>query len=67
MLIGYIIGWVYQDLQPPSLSAPKGDKKFDIFLVKVFSIKQNKNKIKYNQLICKKILLFKKTVYGSFR
>ena len=33
----------YQDLQPPAPSAPKGNNKFEILLVKIFSLKP-KNK-----------------------
>ena len=64
----YIIGWAYQDSRHPVLSTPKGNSKFDILLVKNT---QSKTK-KQNQILpvtIKKIkfLLFKKTVYGSFR
>ena len=36
---------VYQDLQPPAPSAPKGKSKFEILLVKIFSIKQKANQV----------------------
>ena len=41
ILIGYIIGRVYQDSQFPALSVPKGSKRFEILLVKIFTLKQN--------------------------
>ena len=34
---------VYQDLQPPTPSNPKGNSNFEFLLVKIFSPKQNKN------------------------
>ena len=59
-LIGYI---KIHSSQPPASSAPKGDSKFEILLVKIFGLKQ----IKKNQILPAtrekiKFLLFKKTV-----
>ena len=57
------MNWVYLSV----LSAAKGKSKFEILLVKIFSLKQ---KIKsntssyYNKI---KFLLFKKIFDGSFR
>ena len=44
---------VYQDLQHLAPLGPKGNNKFEILLVKVFSLKQKT--IKYFQLLQKKI------------
>ena len=66
ILLGYIFGWLYQDLQTQALSASKGNSKFKILLVKIFILKQKtkSNASTYYKKI--KFLLFKKTVYGSF-
>ena len=63
IFIWYVTYWVYQDSQLPASSAPKGDSKFEILLVKIFGLKQ----IKKNQILPAtrekiKFLLFKKTV-----
>ena len=61
------IYWVYQDSRPQAPSAPKGNIKFDILLVKVFRLKQ-KTKLNISSYYRKiKFLLFKKNVWGSFR
>ena len=36
---------VYRDSQPPPPSAPKGNNKFAILLVKIFSLKKKTNQI----------------------
>ena len=54
IFIWYVTYWVYQDSQLPAPSAPKGDSKFEILLVKILGLKQKKNKIKYFQMLEKK-------------
>ena len=36
---------VYQNLLPLASTAPKGNRQFEILLVKIFSLKQNTNQI----------------------
>ena len=36
---------VYQDSRPPALSAPKGNRRLGVLLVKVFSLKHKANQI----------------------
>ena len=43
-----------EDSNPPAPSAPKGNRKFEILLVKIFSVKAE-NKIKYFQVLQKKL------------
>ena len=62
--MGYIIGWLYQDLQLSVSLGPNAISKFEILLVKIFSGKQNQ--ILPAAIAKNKFLLFKKTVYGSF-
>ena len=63
--IGCIISWVYQDSRP---SGPKGNCKCEILLVKIFNLKQKaKSNTSSYYRVKIKFLLFKKTVYGSFR
>ena len=59
---GYIIGYIGYI---PFSSI--GNTKSEILLVKIFSIKQKKNQILPATIEKIKFLLFKKTVYGSFR
>ena len=59
---------VYQDSQPLAHSDMKGNSKFEILLVKIFSLKQKKT----NQLLPAtkekiKFRLFKNTATCSFR
>ena len=61
IFIRYIIGWVYQDSQPLFPSALKGNSKFEIVIVKIFSLKQKKQQ---NQIISATL---EKIVYGSFK
>ena len=35
-----IIGWAYHDSRPPALSALEGNSKFEILLIKIFSLKR---------------------------
>ena len=43
MYIGYSIGRVYQDSRLLAHSASKGNRKFEILFVKIFSLKQKTN------------------------
>ena len=36
---------VHQDSRPPARSAPKGNSKFEILIIKIFSLKQKANQI----------------------
>ena len=52
--IRYIISWVYQDLRPPTSSAPKGNSKFVITCRNKQSETNKQKTIKYFQLLWKK-------------
>ena len=57
--------WVHQG-SGPWPSAHKVNSKFEILLVKIFSLKKKKNQILPATIEKIKCCLFKKTVYGSF-
>ena len=52
---------------PPAPSAPKSNSKFEILLIKMFSLKQEINQILLATIEKIKFCLLKKTDYGSFR
>ena len=52
---------VYQDLQSPGLLDPQRCCNFEILLVKIFSPKQNENRILPAAIEKVKLCLFKKT------
>ena len=67
MYIGYSIGRVYQDSRPLAHLASKGNRKFELLFVKIFSLKQKTNLTTSSYYRKFFFLLFKKTIYGSFR
>ena len=52
------IFWVYQDSRSPAVG-PKGNSKFEILLLQIFSLKPKKKQVKYFQPL-------QKTILGSF-
>ena len=58
---------VYQNSRPPAHSAPKCNSKFEILIVKIFSLKQKTNQILPTTTGKIKFSLFKKTTPCSFR
>ena len=52
------IFWVYQDSRSPAVG-PKGNSKFEILLLQIFSLKPKKKQVRYFQPL-------QKTILGSF-
>ena len=51
---------------PPTNSPSKGNSKFEILIVKMFSLKQKTNQMLSETIEKINVLLFKKTIYGFF-
>ena len=60
---------VHQDSRPPARSAPKGYSKFEILIIKIFSLKQKTNQIPTATIVLSlegNNLMFLPTITSSF-